>query len=752
MQQLFIAWTSLRRSTARQLAVNQRNKGTKLIRKTEQSVCVPPTTWCVSPTHTHHTTAMTTASANSLLDPSITFPALCDAVGLDVRLRKAISRLGHVRPTLVQAKCLPLALQSGRDLLVRARTGSGKTLAYCLPTLQKLLVKQSEVSSSQNQSGVVGAVILVPTRELCTQVYQELKRLMYYCDDVLSVAMLSVAGKRGIKATDKSKQELDRQEAMLRDRPDLIVATPAGLLTHIRSGALHQLKETVETLVVDEADLVLSFGYSEDISEIVKSLPRICQSFLMSATLSPELDSLKKIVLNSPVVLKLEQDEPAGRAGNLKQFYLALPKKDKSLVIYVFLKLGLLKGKGLFFVNSTDAGYRLKLFLEQFHIRAAVLNAELPFRSRLNIIEQFNLGNFDYLIATDSSTDAGKVAAQDSDSDDDDDEADEDTRTSNKKKRNSDADYGVSRGLDFHNVSFVVNVDFPPNAKSYAHRVGRTARGGSRGVALSFVDVKSAEENQTLIQVQEDQPRISLAAASTDKLVAAVPVSEGDGIIAEQDQQAQPSPLQFDLQEIEGFRYRVEDVSRAVTKIAVRETRAAELKAEILNSERLQSHFEENPADLQLLRHDRTATHVSRVQEHLKHVPKYLLPTGMQVANLNRKRKKKRSKNSTGGARRSDNDPLQSFDAAAGANLEGVDDSGEQDPFAEFLDEEEGDAEKSAKRQKTSENEPKVYTNTKDGTGKSTSGRQAWKEKHRKGKFSGKKRLSERKAKEPLGI
>jgi ATP-dependent RNA helicase DDX56/DBP9 len=84
--------------------------------------------------------------------------------------------------------------------------------------------------------------------------------------------------------------------------------------------------------------------------------------------------------------------------------------------------------------------------------------------------------------------------------------------------------------------------------------------------------------------------------------------------------QMQPAPLDFDLREIEGFRYRVEDVSRAVTKTAVKETRAAELKAEILNSERLQSHFEENPTDLQLLQHDRVATHVSKVQDHLKYV------------------------------------------------------------------------------------------------------------------------------------
>ena len=146
----------------------------------------------------------------------------------------------------------------------------------------------------------------------------------------------------------------------------------------------------------------------------------------MSATLSPELNSLKKVVLHSPVVLKLEDEDGKKNSGDghLTQFYLQLPRKDKNLVIYVFLKLGLLKGKGIFFVNSTDGGYRLKLFLEQFHIRSSVLNAELPFRSRLNIIEQFNVGNFDYLIATDESTDAVEND-DDSESDDENDDGDD---------------------------------------------------------------------------------------------------------------------------------------------------------------------------------------------------------------------------------------------------------------------------------------------------------------------------------------
>jgi ATP-dependent RNA helicase DDX56/DBP9 len=270
-------------------------------------------------------------------------------------------------------------------------------------------------------------------------------------------------------------------------------------------------------------------------------------------------------------------------------------------------QLGLLKGKGIFFVNSTDGGYRLKLFLEQFSIRSSVLNAELPFRSRLNIIEQFNVGNFDYLIATDESSDAPH--SRNDDDDDDDNSVEE--KPKGKKK---DSEYGVSRGLDFRNVSFVLNVDFPPNPPSYSHRIGRTARGGARGVALSIVEQESNEQRDLLGEVQAEQPTIPIATLGDDALKAVM--TEGSGEQATE--QPQPTPLDFDLREIEGFRYRVEDVQRAVTRTAVRETRAAELRAEILNSERLQSHFEDNPTDLQLLRHDRVATHVSKVQDHLK--------------------------------------------------------------------------------------------------------------------------------------
>jgi len=691
---------------------------------------------------------------SSVFDLNESFSSLTESVGLDNRLRKSIQRLGHVRPTLVQSKCLPLAITSGRDLLVRAKTGSGKTLAYCLPLLEKILREKLSSSSSgtnyHDNSAGVRAVVLVPTRELCSQVFKTLQSLVYYCDEVIALAELCT-----IRGGRDSAGNKARQKAILRDKPDVIVATPAGLLAHIRSRDV-TLKESMETLVVDEADLVLSYGYKDDVAEIIKALPRIYQGFLMSATLSSELNSLKKVVLHSPVVLKLEQEEGSGSGnGHLTQFYLQLPRKDKNLVIYVFLKLGLLKGKGIFFVNSTDGGYRLKLFLEQFHIRSSVLNAELPFRSRLNIIEQFNVGNFDYLIATDESTDATDTdddedADSDNDNDvvDDDDDDDSEVPKSKKAKKKKDNEYGVSRGLDFRNVSFVLNVDFAPTAKSYAHRVGRTARGGAKGVALSLVEISSIDQIDALHAVQDDQPKISSIGAATDTFQSATG-SNDPSVDSPTHEQYQPSPLDFDLREIEGFRYRVEDVSRAVTKAAIKEARAAELRAEILNSDRLQSHFEDNPSDLQLLRHDRLATHVSRVQDHLKHVPKYLLPRGMQVADLNRKRKRKKNRRSNK-VPSSNKDPLQSFNDGD-VNLDGLEgnddiESNEMPDFSQGND----DSSRKKQKQEDSSETKKLFSNTE--TGKSTAGRQAWKEKHRKGKFSKKTRMKDRKNKDPLGF
>lgn len=314
-----------------------------------------------------------------------TFASLLSEVDLDVRLRKAVARMGYIRPTLVQTQCIRLAINSGRDLLVRARTGSGKTLAYCLPVVHKILNEHKDEgghpyahhphgrsgggddgSGGSSLSSSIKAVILVPTRELCEQVHSTLRSLTYYCDEIISIAVLgattSSKGSHGSKNTTTSTKSnrsfLVAQEAMLRDNPNIIIATPAALLRYIgstnnttapssktSSSTITVSLKNVSSLVIDEADLVLSFGYSlqQDILQIIKALPNVYQGYLMSATLTPDIQALKKVVLHSPAILKLEEGDDnfkQAKGGNkLAQFYLSIPKNDKELVLYVFLKV-----------------------------------------------------------------------------------------------------------------------------------------------------------------------------------------------------------------------------------------------------------------------------------------------------------------------------------------------------------------------------------------------------------------------------
>ena len=273
--------------------------------------------------------------------------------GLDRRLVKALSKLGFTYPTLVQAKCIPIIVQ-GKDVLVRAKTGSGKTIAFSLPILQKILSgKESQSSNSQS----IKCIILAPTKELIKQIEKHINDLIYYCRENITICSL---------ADDNTSV----QQYRLKSKPDVVIATPARLVQNLKAFDL-DLSE-VSTLVMDEADLVLSFGYTEDVHTIISKMPKIFQGILMSATLSAELDKFKRVVLHNPALLKLE--EPEG-ASNLMQFYLKSTEKDKFLILYVFIKLGLLQvslflfatfwmiftGVTYFFVFMIFAGQRFDL-------------------------------------------------------------------------------------------------------------------------------------------------------------------------------------------------------------------------------------------------------------------------------------------------------------------------------------------------------------------------------------------------------
>ncbi|KAJ8339482.1 hypothetical protein SKAU_G00362680 [Synaphobranchus kaupii] len=510
-------------------------------------------------------------------------------MGLDDRLLKALADLGWAQPTLIQEKAIPLALD-GKDLLARARTGSGKTAAYAVPIIQRILTSKQTVREQ-----AVRALILVPTKELGQQVQTMVRELTAFCARDVRVADIS------------GKADLSAQRPILMEKPDVVVGTPSRVLAHLSAQNM-SLQSSLEMLVIDEADLIFSFGFESDLKSLLCHLPKIYQAFLMSATLNEDVQSLKELVLHNPVTLKL-QGSQLPDSSQLQQYSVQCGEEDKFLVIYTLLKLGLVRGKTLLFVSAVDRCYRLKLFLEQFSIPACVLNSELPVHSRCHIITQFNQGFYNYIIATDEQSLANPSAPPKGDE-----------GTGKKKKRKNagkgaggkDKEYGVSRGIDFQNVSNVINFDLPTTVDSYIHRVGRTARADNPGTALTFV---SPGELPLLAEIQD-----ALTGENTDTAL---------------------KPYGFKMEEIEGFRYRCRDAMRSVTKQAVKEARLKEIKQELLNSEKLKTYFEDNPRDLQLLRHDRDL-HPAVIKPHLKNVPEYLIPSALKgLANPFTGRKKR---------------------------------------------------------------------------------------------------------------
>ncbi|XP_033300427.1 probable ATP-dependent RNA helicase DDX56 [Bombus vosnesenskii] len=507
-------------------------------------------------------------------DENETKPKNFHELELDDRILKAISKLGWAEPTLIQEKAIPLMME-GKDILIRARTGSGKTAAFTIPLIQKIL-SNKRMQKKQEIKGL----IVAPSKELCKQIH-----------DV--IICLTVKCSREVKVIDVSPQlDLSAQKPLLAEKPDIVVGTPSRLLQHLKANNM-KLKQSLETLIIDEADLVFSFGYEDEIKSLLNYLPIVYQAALASATLSEDVVTLKKLVLRNPAILKLEEP-PLAPLSQLSHYSLAAEENDKAAILYALLKLHLVRGKTIIFVNTVDRCYKLKLFLEQFGIPTCVLNSELPAVSRCRAVTQFNSGTYDIIIASDEkSLEEPHIIKV------------------KRGRRKKDKESGVARGIDFQFVSNVINFDFPQDVNSYIHRAGRTARGKNQGTALSFVSIR---ERPLLEQVESELKHCY----NRDTLF---------------------KTYQFKLEEVEGFRYRAKDAWKAVTRIAVREARLKEIKQEVLNCQKLKSYFEDNPKDLQSLRQDK-ALHTVKLQSHLKDVPEYIVPpTLKRLVGTNRKRK-----------------------------------------------------------------------------------------------------------------
>ncbi|XP_070051510.1 DEAD-box ATP-dependent RNA helicase 16 isoform X2 [Nicotiana tomentosiformis] len=465
--------------------------------------------------------------------------------------------------------------------------------------------------------------------------------LILVCSEANSLIELCRVQLRLVQLT--SSMSVSELRTTLAGPPEIVVSTPACIQTCLKNGIIQAkaVQDSLSILILDEADLLLSYGYEDDLKALTSHVPRRCQCLLMSATSSSDVEKLKKLILHNPYILTLPEvgdtkDDIIPK--NVQQFYISCAARDKLVHILALLKLELVQKKVLIFTNSIDMSFRLKLFFEQFGIKSAVLNAELPQSSRLHILEEFNAGLFDYLIATDESQSDGKEQV-------DDQNGSERKKSKKHRKHKLDAEFGVVRGIDFKNVYTVINFEMPQTAAGYVHRIGRTGRAYNTGASVSLV---SAEETEIFEEIK------SLLGENDDKV----------------SQFIAPFPL-LSKNAVESLRYRAEDVARSVTKIAVRESRAQDLRNEILNSEKLKAHFQDNPKDFDLLKHDKMLSKKAPAP-HLRDVPDYLVdPTTQEASKIVKLARAamgntnaSRGKGSKGRFKKS-RDPLKTFSAEA---------------------------------------------------------------------------------------
>jgi len=339
-------------------------------------------------------------------------------------LLKALSDLGFERPTPIQVAAIQPSLLN-QDILASAQTGSGKTAAFILPVLERMVNRpKSELRTR--------VLVLTPTRELAAQCYEMTAKLAKYMD----LRPCLVLGGLSLKV----------QEADLRQRPDLVVATPGRMLDHLRnSGGVHL--DYVEILILDEADKLLELGFEETLVQIMMHLPKQRQTLLYSATLSDEIEQLASISLLKPK--RISVDPFMGLATNLSQEFVRIRKDNEKRREAMVLSLcsRTYKDRVMIFCPTKIKAHKLKIIFALCELKAAELHGNLTQAQRMSALQSFREQEVDYLICTNL----------------------------------------VARGIDVPNVQTVINMFFPKNLKTYVHRVGRTARAGKIGTAITLV-------------------------------------------------------------------------------------------------------------------------------------------------------------------------------------------------------------------------------------------------------------------------
>lgn len=336
---------------------------------------------------------------------------------LSESINRAIRDMGFSVPTPIQEQAIPYAL-TGRDVIGQAQTGTGKTLAFGIPIVER-------IDSSRRK---VQAIVLTPTRELAVQVAKELEKVGKY----KKIAVLPVYG----------GQPIQKQLGQLRKGVHIVVGTPGRVIDHMKRQTLNL--NSVNFVVLDEADRMLDMGFIDDMKFILARIPRNCQTMLFSATIPLEISWLIKRHMKDPVEVKVSKDTLT--VPKIKQVFYEVREFDK---LDVLNKLIDSEKEGVFLVfRKTKAGVDdLAAALKARGYNVEALHGDYRQRERDRVMRLFREGRIDIVIATD-------VAA---------------------------------RGLDISGITHVVNYDVPQDAESYVHRIGRTGRAGKEGVAITFI-------------------------------------------------------------------------------------------------------------------------------------------------------------------------------------------------------------------------------------------------------------------------
>ena len=396
----------------------------------------------------------------------MTEPQDFSSFNLDPRIQEAIRAMGYVTPTPIQQKAIPLVL-AGLDVMGAAQTGTGKTAGYGLPLLQRILPKANTSASPARHP--VRALILAPTRELADQVNENLTE--YASRTPLHVGV--VFGGVDIKP----------QTAMLRRGVEVLTATPGRLLDHIEQRAVSLSQ--VEVVVLDEADRMLDMGFLPDISRILNLIPKNVQSLMFSATFSPEIKKLAKQFLKDPKLVEVARQNATADTITQELYEVGGGSKVPALI-------ELLRNHGedggpmrqvLVFVNAKMTCRRLTRMLEHAGIAADSIHGDKTQDERLKALEGFKAGTSSVLVATD-------VAA---------------------------------RGLDIAELPYVINFDVPFAAEDYVHRIGRTGRAGSKGLAMTL----ATKDDDRLVDAVEKLTKQKFERRTLEVRPSDRPVSRG---------------------------------------------------------------------------------------------------------------------------------------------------------------------------------------------------------------------------------